>query len=249
MTDTPDTSPRFDIESSETWTGPRITLLNVLVILAIVVVLACLFLPVTRSAGPAARRSQCKNNLKQIALALYNYESTYGALPPACTVDADGKPLHSWRTLILPFLDRPQLYKTIDLSKPWNDPANAEAYQSRILGYECPSADCPENHTTYLAVVTSNGCFRQTEPRQFSEISDAHGETLMVIEVAAEQSVHWMSPMDAGERTVIGFGPDSSQAHAVGMHAAFVDGSVRLLEAEMPAAKRRALTSIAGNDN
>ena len=45
----------------------------------------------------------CVNNLKQIALALHNYEEVYKVLPPAYTVDAQGRPLHSWRTLILPY--------------------------------------------------------------------------------------------------------------------------------------------------
>ena len=73
---------------------------------------------------------QCANNLKQIALALRNYESVYHALPPAYTVDAEGKPLHSWRTLILPYLEQQALYDKIDLSKPWDDPANKEAYET-----------------------------------------------------------------------------------------------------------------------
>ena len=72
------------------------------------------------------------NNLKQIALALLNYEQAHHALPPAYTVDAQGRPLHSWRTLILPYLDQESLYQTIDLSKPWNDPANAKALETSL---------------------------------------------------------------------------------------------------------------------
>ena len=88
-----------------------------LMLLGIGLLLVGLLVPATRSAGPAARRAQCVNNLKQIALALSQYEQTYQALPPAYTVDAKGKPLHSWRTLILPFLEQSELYKKIHLPK------------------------------------------------------------------------------------------------------------------------------------
>src|SRR5262245_49759347 len=105
----------------------RSRIVEILVVLAFLALLVALLLPLSRSARPAARRAQCTNNLKQIALALHDYEQEHGALPPAYTVDAAGRPLHSWRTLILPYLEQEKLYQSIDLSKPWNDPANAQA--------------------------------------------------------------------------------------------------------------------------
>ena len=105
------------------------TLVELLVVIGIIVVLIALLLPAVRFSTAAGRRSDCSNKLKQIALALRAYEARFHALPPAYTVDADGKPLHSWRTLILPFLERIDVYRRIDLSKPWNDPANAEAFK------------------------------------------------------------------------------------------------------------------------
>src|SRR5918997_1599426 len=91
-----------------------------------------------RSSRPAGRRIRCLNNLKQIVLALHNYEQAHKALPPAYTVDATGRPLHSWRTLILPYLEQEPLYRAIDLSKPWNDPANARALETTLLVFGCP---------------------------------------------------------------------------------------------------------------
>ncbi|MEZ6081865.1 MAG: DUF1559 domain-containing protein [Pirellulaceae bacterium] len=108
-----------------------------LAVIVIVVLLIGLLLPATRAARPAAYRMQCSNNLKQIALALRNYETSYHAFPPAATFDSSGNPLHSWRTLILPFLEQNALYDSIDLSKPWDDPANAKAYASSVPVYHC----------------------------------------------------------------------------------------------------------------
>jgi prepilin-type processing-associated H-X9-DG protein len=222
--------------------------IELLAVLSIIGILVALLLPAVRTARPAARRAQCTNNLKQIAMALHNYESAFKALPPAYTVDSEGKPLHSWRTLILPYLERQRLYASIDLSKPWNDPANAEAHKSEISEFRCPGAKCPANQTTYMAIVAPNGCFCPNKPRQLSEITDDHGGTLMVIEVGSEHAVHWMAPIDADETLVMASGPSTKRNHEGGTNAAYVDGSVRFLKSGTPAAERRALISIAGND-
>src|SRR4051812_5995401 len=86
-------------------TSAMSTVLTAVAVLGIVGVLIALMLPMVRSARPAAYRNACSNNLKQIAVALQNYSAMYDALPPAYTTDAEGKPLHSWRTLILPYLE------------------------------------------------------------------------------------------------------------------------------------------------
>ena len=224
------------------------TLFELLAVLIIVAILIALLWPATRSARPAGRRSQCKNNLKQIALALHNYHDTYGALPPAYTMDGDGRPLHSWRTLILPYLEQQRLYETIDLSKPWDDLANAEARKAEVSVYRCPEAIGPAGTTTYLAVVASDGCFRPGVPRPLAEITDGHHQTLMVIETDAEHAVPWMAPSDADEARVLAFGPGKGLPHSGGVQAAFVDGSVKFLPAELTAAQRRALISVAGGD-
>jgi prepilin-type N-terminal cleavage/methylation domain-containing protein/prepilin-type processing-associated H-X9-DG protein len=224
------------------------TLVELLVVIGIIAVLLALLLPSVRIARPAARRSQCINNLKQIGLALQGYEETYHALPPAYTVDADGKRLHSWRTLILPFFEQQALYEKIDLSKAWDDPANAEAFQANIPAYHCPAVDCSPNHTTYLAVMAADGCFRSAKPRRLSEITDDRAKTLLVIEVDAKRAVPWMAPTDVDEDVLLGFSPEAPLAHAGGMSAAFVDGHVQFLLADLPADERRALVSIAGGD-
>lgn len=248
MTD--DADPRDTPPSDRSRTGRRRMYfwVEAAILIAIIVLLAGQVLPPARSAREAARRTQCINNLKEIALALGNYAAQNGALPPAQTIDPMGNPLHSWRTLILPYLGQQALYKTIDLSKPWNDSVNAEAYRSIPRVYRCPNLVESENCTTYLAIVAPGGCFRVDAPRKFDEITDDHGQTLMIIEAHQDHAVHWMSPMDASEEMVLGIGPASKLDHRKVMYAAFADGHIQSLNRDIPVATRRALISIAGND-
>ena len=134
---------------------PLFTFIKLLGLLVVVVLLVGLLPPFNRGRGvrETARRTQCKNNLKQIGLALHAYHDVYEALPPAYTVDANGKPLHSWRTLILPYIDEVKLYSAIDLSRPWNDPVNSNAFKTVPTVYRCPSATLPDGSTSYLAEI------------------------------------------------------------------------------------------------
>jgi prepilin-type processing-associated H-X9-DG protein len=224
------------------------TVLKVLVALGIIALVIMLLLPAVRFSREPARRNSCRNNLKQIALGLRAYEQVYHALPPAYTVDAEGNRLHSWRTLILPYIEEKRLYESIDLTRPWDDPANAKALKAGVSTYHCPSEPDRGNRTTYLAVVTPSSCFRATEPRTLSEVTDGTRETLMVIEVDSEHAVPWMAPLDADEQVVMGIGPNSNLAHPGGFQTAFADGSAHFLSTETTAAQRHALISIAGGD-
>ncbi len=149
--------------SGFTWT-------ELLVVLAIIGTLFVLLIPAQRSAREPARIAQCRNNLKMIGLALHNYHDVYGSFPPPYTVDASGRKLHSWRTLILPYLDQGPLYKKIDLSKPWDDPANETARRTVVPVYHCPSLAGDGDRTTYMAVVGSDGVFRWGETTSRNQI-------------------------------------------------------------------------------
>jgi len=195
------------------------------------------------------RRVLCANNLKQIALALQNYESVHQSLPPAYTVDVEGRPLHSWRTLILPYLEQQPLYETIDLSKAWDDPVNRGARETKLLVYQCPSADCPPGHTAYLAVLAANGCFRATGPRRLSEITDNPDSTLMVVDADSGHAVPWMSPRDTDEQWLLNLGTVARLPHPGGAQVVCVGGNVLFLSAGLQAATLRALVSIDGNDD
>lgn len=230
--------------------GLKSTLLSLLAIGGVLAILIALLLPAVRRPTEAGRRMGCANNLKQIMLALRNYEDVYHCFPPAYTVDASGKPLHSWRTLILPFMEQEVLYEQIDLSKPWDDPINQAAFEARpVSGYRCPSAGLPIGRTTYLAVVAPGGCFQATEPRMLADVTDNPNWTLMVVEVSPEQAVDWMSPNDASEKSILNRAAAGKPSHRNGAQAACVSGHIMFLYAEMQPAALRALISIAGNDD
>src|ERR1700685_613212 len=238
---------RADTETLQRSSKRGLSLVEVIISLVIVVVIAALLLPNIRTAGPAARRTQCKNNLKQIVLALHNYHDEYHALPPAYTVDARGKRLHSWRALILPYLGQKELYKQIDFSKAWDDPANTKAFAANLPEYRCPATQCPPDHTTYLAVVTPNSCLRPAASSRLAEINSP-SQTVVVIEVDSEHAVHWMAPSDANEELVLGLNSKSALPHSEGLLMAFADGSVQSMPADMSPAVRRGIISTAAAD-
>jgi prepilin-type processing-associated H-X9-DG protein len=223
------------------------TWLELVVVLGVIAAVVCLLLPTARRRTPA-RRVQCQNNLKQIGLALWNYEDKYGAFPPAYSVDADGRPLHSWRTLILPFVDEKELYESIDLSKPWNDPANATAHKAMPSLYSCPSTNVKGGLTTYLALVGKSCFFQETKPRLRSEVTDGMSNSIMVMEVSRKDAVHWMSPQDIGIDFATRFGGSVEVAHTGGAHVLYADGSARFISLNVPTDALRARFTIDTGD-
>ncbi len=214
----------------------------------ILVVLMCGYRLVTYviESREAINRTACKGHLKHIVLALHNYETVYGELPPAYTVDENGKPLHSWRTLILPYVDQNELYNSIDLSKPWNDPANQKAYHTEISTYYCPSiqARLAPGLTTYQAIVGPDAALQPVKSHKFSDILDGTTNTAIVIDVNLENAVHWMSPVDHGEEFMMTFEPKSQLQHDRGTNTLFADGMIRFLSTKMSANTRKALIDI-----
>lgn len=98
------------------------TLIELLVVIAIIAILIALLLPAVQQAREAARRSQCKNNLKQIGIAMHNYFDVHAVLPPgACTSSlfgASDNSMWSWQVMILPFLDQSSLYNLMAPNSP-----------------------------------------------------------------------------------------------------------------------------------
>ncbi|REJ91617.1 MAG: DUF1559 domain-containing protein [Planctomycetota bacterium] len=124
------------------------TLIELLVVIALIGLLVALLLPAVQQAREAARRTQCRNHLKQIGLALHNYHDQFGVFPPSSTNDVEqggwiGDPLsrhlHSWSSLLLPHLDDGNLYRSIDYNVSSLHPNNRDAASHIVSTYRCPS--------------------------------------------------------------------------------------------------------------
>lgn len=212
--------------------------------------MVALLLPAVQAAREAARRTQCSNNLKQIALALHNYHDVYKSFPPAYTVDANGEPLHSWRTLLLPFLDQQNLYRQIDLNEPWNSPKN-QAFNNMIVAtYRCPT-DPLNPKCSYMGIVGKNTLFQVSNPVSIAKIIDGTSNTIMVVEVSGG-SHSWMEPVDldaAKLKFAINGGPEEPGSHHPGgMNASMADGSVRFISQTIDKKTLESLITIDGGE-
>ncbi|MCA8992264.1 MAG: DUF1559 domain-containing protein [Planctomycetaceae bacterium] len=223
------------------------TLWELLAVLVIIAILIALLLPAFFQAMPRPY-PPCKRNLKSIGLALYNYADVYGGFPPAYTTDENGKPLHSWRTLLLPFVDQAPLYDTIDLPKPWDDPINAEALGTVVRIYQCPGAKLKGNLTTYAALVGEDHFLHPERSREISEMEDGTSDTIAVVEVRPQEAFPWMQPRDEDVSFFQDLNPKAEFAHVGGTHVLLADGAVRFLSNETPRETTAALATIAGGD-
>lgn len=248
--DLADNSENMDPQTPRPPATPRKTWLVLVIVSGIVALfVAMCILPTLPSGIAASRRLKCSQNLKQIGIALLNYEIEHGSFPPSYTVDAAGKPLHSWRTLILPYLEQQALYDSIDLSKPWDDPVNQKARNTRVGPYACPSAGVAASKTTYLAIVTPSSVMRVPDSIGFKDITDDPSLTLLVMEFGDEQAVHWMAPLDASEEMVVNFAASDRLPHPGGVQSIRASGVITFLVAFTDAESLRALITAAGNDN
>lgn len=221
------------------------------VLVLVFLVLALLLGPSPfRNVRGAEIRNRCISQVRQVMLAVLNYEAEHGQFPPAYTVDAAGNPLHSWRTLILPYMDEQALFEKIDLSKPWDDPVNAQARESCPEAYRCPGVTLEKGMTTYLAVVDPQGVMSGATPRKMTEVTDGTSRTMVLIDVPAARSVHWMSPVDADLKMLTGSAMTGEKNHAGGVSpVAFLDCHVKAMSIEELFKNCRSMTTIAGRDH
>lgn len=205
---------------------------------AVVAVGAALLLPAVQQAREAARRSQGKNNLKQIGLAMHNFHDVYRAFPGAASTDKKGKQLLSWRVHVLPFVDAADLYQQFHLDEPWDSEHNKKLVEKIPPVFIDPSnADlAKDGKTVYLAIRGAKTVFEndgKTEgniPQGLGvrDITDGTSNTIMVAEAHRDAAVIWTKPDDL----VIDFknplkGLKSSRPN--GFQVLFCDGSVRFI--------------------
>jgi prepilin-type N-terminal cleavage/methylation domain-containing protein/prepilin-type processing-associated H-X9-DG protein len=190
------------------------TLIELLVVIAIIALLIALLLPAVQAAREAARRIQCTNNLKQLGLALFNYESAITAFPPSMCSSGTGNTvtwINGWSALarILPYSEQGNLFNTANFTLWKEDPQNSTTISQTVNILICPSEVQPQvsTHDYGLSGVNNYGvnqgdwfvwggfngpqnrnAFGMNRSRRIAEFTDGTSQTLMAAEVKAYQT-------------------------------------------------------------
>lgn len=140
---------------------PAFTLIELLVAIAIIATLVALLLPAVQAAREANRRTQCRNNLHQIGIALHNYHDASRCFPPgyASAFDSSGNDTGSgwgWAAILLPYIERNSLDRTVQFDQPIESPSNAAARIVPVNSYVCPSDSVKETWTAVKRDVLGN---------------------------------------------------------------------------------------------
>jgi len=212
-------------------------------------ILIALLLPAVQQAREAARRTQCKNNLKQIGLAIHSYHDIYGLAPAAHLNDSDDIPRLSWRISVLPFLDDGLRYNSYQFNEAWDGPTNALLANPALQVYVCPSIDKPGVNTCYATISGDHTILGAGQCVPFRDVSDGLSNTLMVVE-ACRLNIPWMKPQDIDENTVTKMGDPQGiwSAHFGGANVLMGDGAVRFISTDIAPATLNALITRDGHE-
>ena len=228
----------------------------------------CIFAVVAILLQPAVQplrktvRPPCANNLKRIGLALHNYHDDFLSFPPAYVADETGRPMHSWRVLLLPYLPESAEQQTVlreyRFDEPWDGPHNRKLHDLTLKVFRCPSDAGPATETTYVAVVGDTTAWPGARGVRFRDMTDGASNSLLVVEIT-NSGIHWLEPRDLQfDKLPLKINPReasgiSSQhgdvahrdgAHHYGAHALFGDGQVQYLENSLPEETLRLLLEI-----
>ena len=155
---------------------------------------------------PAARRADCANRLKQMVLAMHTYHDVHGKLPPAVVYDENGKPMHSWRALVMPYTDDHEVFEAYDFDQPWDSPNNlAVAERLEYGSFSCPELQeytwlgfqqRPKTaYTTYVAVTGPGTAFDGDSGARLSDFPDSTSRTVLLVEYA-NSDIQLLEPRD-----------------------------------------------------
>lgn len=215
--------------------GSRGGLGGAFLVLFVGIGLPVLLSPMYSSAGPTARRFQCAYTLKNIGLGLFLYREKFGCLPPPYVPDKTGKPMHSWRVLVLPSIAQDSLYRAYRFDEPWNGPNNSKLAMARDPEFACPGDPTAYSPgiaaTNYVAVVGPDTAWSSKHPEK--PVDDDHRVLLVEVE---NSGINWMEPKDLTvDQAITGLtsksGPRISSGHDPRLaNVLLVDGRV----AELP---------------
>jgi prepilin-type N-terminal cleavage/methylation domain-containing protein/prepilin-type processing-associated H-X9-DG protein len=188
------------------------TLIELLVVIAIIAILIGLLLPAVQKIREAANRMKCSNNLKQLGLAMHNYNDTNGHLPGNIRPLAAGTVRVRWATFLLPYYEQDNVYKIYNQAVNWSDPANAAAVAIPLKIMQCPSApnasrldDNPDTYPSWNPKVATGdysgiywstqaqalpGILSKTDEVRLTDITDGLSNTIHLTESAGKPDLY-----------------------------------------------------------
>ncbi len=177
---------------------------------------------------------QCVNNLKRIGKALHAYHDRWNCFPPAYVVGDDGRRMHSWRVLVLPYLGEQSLYRQYRFNEPWDSPRNLEVARQMPAVFHCPEDWQSGPCDTSYAMLVGPGAFSEGPTSTTrDDFTDGLNVTLAVAEVSG-LAIRWTQPRDLDTETMTyvindnaAIGPVSN--HYKGADFLFADGQVHFI--------------------
>ncbi len=161
--------------------------------------------------------------------------------------------MHSWRVLILPWLDQRAIYEQYHFDEPWDGPNNRRLHDLIVSAYACPSHAGQGNSTSYAAVIGPGTAWGKSGSRTLGDFPDGPDRIIMLVEVTSP-TIHWMEPRDL-RFDRMGFtinGPDEptgiSSDHPGGANVLLGDGSVSFIKDRTGQEDLRALLTAAGDE-
>lgn len=150
--------------------------------------------------GDFLPQPQTEQNMEMLIDALHSYETVHRRIPPRTVKDADGKPLLSWRVLLLPFVGEEELYSQFRLDEPWDSEHNKKLLDKMPSVFTNQNADAPAGYTCYLAphgfVDRREQTIWDAEPLLLRQVNDGLANTAAFVEVEPQSAVPWTKPED-----------------------------------------------------
>ena len=201
-----------------------------------------------RAYGDAENDRSCRDNLERIGSALHQYHDRFGSFPPAYVVNDQGRRLHSWRVLLLPFLGHAELYRQYRFDEPWDSTHNRQLLDQMPAVYGCPAdKKRPTGTTNYVAIVGPQTVWPEHCAISIAQIED--GNTILLTETV-DVGIAWLEPRDLSYDDLKNGGyrsnPRPSYKHLERMRLLMVDGSVEIADRQFYAKVFRALCTPAG---
>jgi hypothetical protein len=191
--------------------------------------------PAVERARNDARRSHSAGQLSQLRVALHNYADTHGTYPPAYLADEDGRPMHSWRVLILPFISEEALWEQYDFDLPWNDPHNLKVARKMPSSFRSPFS--PDDHdqglTPYLAITGPDTVLGETEGRSPASLGDEAAHKLAVVQYEG-QPVFWTEPTDITPQRILAEYSQIMDNSSQGINVMVLDHTIIFVQADTP---------------